>query len=355
MNQQNTMRMLTRIRLINWHYFSNETISVKGSFLLSGDNSSGKSTIMDAIQMVLTTNVKNFNQAANDKSKRNLKGYVRGKTGIEGQSYKIAHNKSTISYVALEFYEQSKKRYFVLGVKMDSPNEDAEIKKRWFCEEGSFDDFTFIEDGKPATDEQFKNNGRKIVLIRETYEAKDKFYRRMGNLGKGFSELIPKSIAFKPMDNIKQFITQYILPKEPVSVESLRENIRNLNEMQQLVTMTKKHVEQLQDIIQIHGQIHKNLREHKKIELLLAYADYEDNQIQICDLDEKMKVLTKQVENYDAEISTQKQFLQTERENLVGIQTEIATNGNGHLISSLEKDISNLKNNKGQYNRTLEI
>ena len=169
MNQQNTMRMLTRIRLINWHYFSNETISVKGSFLLSGDNSSGKSTIMDAIQMVLTTNVENFNQAANDKSKRNLKGYVRGKTGIEGQSYKIAHNKSTISYVALEFYEQSKKRYFVLGVKMDSLNEDAEIKKCWFCEEGSFDDFTFIEDGKPATDEQFKNNGKKIVLIRETY------------------------------------------------------------------------------------------------------------------------------------------------------------------------------------------
>lgn len=111
----------------------------------------------------------------------------------------------------------------------------------------------------------------------------------------------------------------------------------------------------MQDIIQIHGQIHRNLREHKKIELLLAYADYEDNQIQICDLDEKMKVFTKQVENYDAEISTQKQFLQTERENLVGIQTEIVTNGNGHLISSLEKDISNLKNNKGQYNRTLEI
>lgn len=89
--------------------------------------------------------------------------------------------------------------------------------------------------------------------------------------------------------------------------------------------------------------------------MLLAYADYEDNQIQICDLDEKVNVLTKQVENYDAEISTQKQFLQTERENLVGIQTGIVTNGNGHLISSLEKDISNLKNNKGQYNRTLEI
>ena len=355
MNQQNTMRMLTRIRLINWHYFSNETISVKGSFLLSGDNSSGKSTIMDAIQMVLTTSVRNFNQAANDKSKRNLKGYVRGKTGIEGQSYRIAANKSTISYVALEFYEQSKNRYFVLGAKMDSPNEDAEVRKRWFCEEGSLDDLTFIEDGKPATDEQFKNNGKKVALIRETYEAKDKFQRRMGNLGRGFSELIPKSIAFKPMDNIKQFITQYILPEEPISVESLRENIRNYNEMQQLVDMTRRQVEQLQGIIEMDEQIHKTLRDHKRIELLLAYADCEDKQIQIRDFAQKIDALNQQVGNYEAEISTRKQFLQAERENLVGIQTEIATNGNGHLISNLEKDIANLKNSKEQYGRTLEI
>ena len=43
-----TMKKLTRIKLVNWHYFGNETIDVNGSFLLSGENASGKSTFIKA-------------------------------------------------------------------------------------------------------------------------------------------------------------------------------------------------------------------------------------------------------------------------------------------------------------------
>ena len=74
------MKKLCRIRLINWHYFVNETISVNGSCLITGENTAGKSTILDAIQLVRTTNQRKFNTAANEKSNRNLKGYVRCKT-----------------------------------------------------------------------------------------------------------------------------------------------------------------------------------------------------------------------------------------------------------------------------------
>ena len=85
-----TMKKLTKIKLINWHYFQNETINVDGSFLLSGENASGKSTILDAIQLVLTTSAKSFNLATTvgeKRSKRDLKGYVRCKTGEEGNTY----------------------------------------------------------------------------------------------------------------------------------------------------------------------------------------------------------------------------------------------------------------------------
>jgi uncharacterized protein YPO0396 len=203
------MKRLTRIKLVNWHYFCNETIDVSGSFLISGENASGKSTVLDAIQLILTTNTRRFNPAANEKSKRDLKGYVRCKTGEEGNTY--VRKNSVISYVALEFYEENMKRSFVLGAKFDSPDEESSVKQMWFCEEGTLEDFSFIVDGKPATDEQFRKNGKKITPIRTTKEAKERFKRRLGNLEDTFFDMIPKSLAFKPMDNVKKFITQFCI------------------------------------------------------------------------------------------------------------------------------------------------
>jgi len=100
-----TKKILTRLKLIQWHYFDNETINFSSSNLFSGENGSGKSTIIDAIQLVLTTDTRHFNNAANAYSKRDVKSYVRGKTGEEGiTAYK--RNGNVISYIALEIYEE---------------------------------------------------------------------------------------------------------------------------------------------------------------------------------------------------------------------------------------------------------
>ena len=48
------MKKLTAIRLINWHAFQDELIHINNSVLLTGENGAGKSTILDAIQFVLT-------------------------------------------------------------------------------------------------------------------------------------------------------------------------------------------------------------------------------------------------------------------------------------------------------------
>ena len=37
-------KILTRVRLINWHFFENETVPIGGSTLVSGENTAGKST-----------------------------------------------------------------------------------------------------------------------------------------------------------------------------------------------------------------------------------------------------------------------------------------------------------------------
>ena len=73
------MKKLKKILLINWLYFSKELIEVGDINFLTGKNGAGKSTVIDALQIVLLgeTNSRNFNQAANEKSQRTLEGYLR--------------------------------------------------------------------------------------------------------------------------------------------------------------------------------------------------------------------------------------------------------------------------------------
>ena len=72
------MKKLKKILLINWLYFSKELIEVGDINFLTGKNGAGKSTVIDALQIVLLgeTNSRNFNQAANEKSQRTLEGYL---------------------------------------------------------------------------------------------------------------------------------------------------------------------------------------------------------------------------------------------------------------------------------------
>ena len=129
----NQKKILTRIQLVNWHYFENERISINGSTLISGENTAGKSTILDAIQLVLTTNTRRFNVAANEKGNRNLKGYVRCKVGNVGETY--LRKDVVPANVALEFYEEKGDRYFVMGVHMTSFDEESPVITKWYLEE----------------------------------------------------------------------------------------------------------------------------------------------------------------------------------------------------------------------------
>ena len=100
-----TAYTITRIRLINWHNFVDETIEVAngGHLFLLGDNGSGKTTVLDAIHYVLTAGENlEFNSAARVAGTRS--------GGRRSQGVVMRHNVETgslnpaggITYAALE-------------------------------------------------------------------------------------------------------------------------------------------------------------------------------------------------------------------------------------------------------------
>lgn len=247
------MKKINRIKLINWHYFVNETLNIKGSFLLAGENKSGKSTILDAIQYILTANSRNFNKSANENSKRDLKGYVRCKTGVDGKEY--LRTGSITSYIAIEFFDDNTCNYFVIGAKIDSPDEDSTLDVKWFILDNALDDITFMVGNRPAMDSEFRVNDKKIITIRTQTEMKSQIMRRLGNVNARFFELIPQSIAFKPMNNVKEFINRFILQEHKIDIKNLLSNIQHLDELNELMEKVSTQINQLNDILKVKDKI----------------------------------------------------------------------------------------------------
>ena len=359
-----TKKILTKLRLINWHYFSNETINLKNTNLFSGDNGAGKSTILDAIQLILTTNSRKFNLAVGAESKRSLKTYVRGKTGEEGSEY--IRKGAVISYIALEVYEESKQRYFVIGGKFDSPDLESEVKRKWFCEEGTLEQLSFIVDNKPAKDDQFKNNGKKITFIQQTTAAKEKFKHRLGHLQDNFFELLAKSIAFKPMKDVKSFVSQFILPEKNIDIDTLRENIRNLKEMQLLVEEVKKQVNDLEAIQKKYDDILHFDEQILVIDILIQIAEAEAKKASIADKTSQISLAEQRLMQDEKACDDLSEDIKSQTEHYADVLSALKSGETAQLINTIHTSIINkekdktilsgsIKNLKAQLNRIRSV
>lgn len=338
------MKKLCRIRLINWHYFANETINVSGSFLVSGENTAGKSTILDAIQLVLTTNNRKFNTAANEKSSRDLKGYVRCKTGNENSVY--IRNGSVITYVALEFYEEKTAKYFTLGVKIDSPDEESKLTTKWFREECKLEELSFLTGGRPSITEEFRRNDKKIQLISQISEAKARFGQRLGNLEDRFFDMIPKSLAFKPMDNVKDFINKFILSEKTIEVATLRNNIATLKELEDLMDNTKEKISELKIILSKNEDIILKDREIKTNEILIKKAEIEAKKLECEALEKSNHICEQNLINEQNNETTLKASLENERDRLTNLQVALGQNETTQLIKDTKHNIEMLEKDK---------
>ena len=313
------MKKLTRVKLINWHRFTNVLIDLENSVLISGENGAGKSTLLDAIQFVVTCSTNYFNKAAHENGKRKLTGYIRCKTGRENRPYERTGEIS--AHVALEFYEEKRQKYFIVGAVVDSASEGQEKTVRYLMDGERLEDGLFFQGKVPRSIAQFRaGNGKKIKTWCTTEkDAKQMIKNRFGRLEDKFFKLIPKAMAFRPIDDIKDFVYSYVLDEKEVNIDILRENVRTYQDLQRTLDKIKLRMGRLEKIEGFYRQVEDGTRKDRMYEYFLDRIEVDILEEEIRQLESAIVHDTYRLERWNKEITEaqkEKEERQAIRDNL---------------------------------------
>lgn len=305
------MKQLQKLLLTNWHYFPHEVLNFGQVNFLTGKNASGKTTIIDALQLLLLGDTTGhfFNKSASEKSSRSLKGYLRCEFGDkeDGTPLYLRNGRFT-SYVAGEFYDDILDSHFTIGIVFDS-FEDGSYDGRFFYFNGSLPENEFIDNRIPMDIKMLNlyllNNYSDVTFFPSNTAYREFIKVRLGNLSNNFFSLFKKAIPFTPITNIETFITEYICDvKNTIDVATMQENFRNYKKLEIEAEDLIKRVNVLQDIIEKYNiwqekqksvEIKRYIMERSNLYLLNSQEEginLKINDIKV-ELEETKKILEK--------------------------------------------------------------
>ena len=308
------MIKMTRLRLINWHNFQDDTIDFKNITYLLGVNAVGKTTIMDAIRYCLTTN-KDFNAAGNKKSGRTLLGSVHQKQRAEDSYLRPGH---TVSYIGVEFFDEGNRKKFVIIARVESetPKQDLKgVTQDWYITKPGYqlEDipfFTTVKEGKrPTSRDSFKLDNKGMDRASNQTDARKRICRILGigdsesPVGKKFNEVFHMGTSLEDIKDIREFIYTYILPEPEVNIEFLQKDMRELEHLQEILQEAQDRETLLEQINERIIEARERYAKVKVNELLVAYAEYQGNL-------EEQQENRQRIEQYQASIEVHKRKLE---------------------------------------------
>ena len=344
------MKNLTKIRLINWYTFHDETIDINQNSLISGQNGSGKSTLLDAIQFVLTGGGIKFNKAADEDSKRTLETYVRCKVSTDNKE--CLRDKDVTSYIVLEFFDNITNRRDIIGSVIEIPFGSKLTKIFFKISNQDISDGMFFANSSLKTLSQFKRNNE-VEIFETKSEIKSMIKAVLGLSSDKYFELMTKALAFKPITDLNDFVNSFLLTEKSLNLDKLNENINNFRELQELIECEEKKINELE-------KIEHDYEEYLMLEDIKKMYEWLRESSIIQKIDKELQTLLKErtkIENQERinqqllnKDENELNILRKERENFEKSQN---TNKDFDIYQTLQKDITklndHLKNIESKY------
>lgn len=368
-------KIFTRMCLNNWGGITHKILEFHEYVnLFSGKSGSGKSTVMDAIQVILygSFSPSFLNKAADDaKNRRSVLSYLRGEqkdgsANREGQDF--------CSEIVLELEDTGTGKAVCIGIAFEVRRGDSEIRKFvYFSHAGRMPEKGYLTDaGYPYSNQDIrrlveermreKDGGR--AEVNRIYPSREAYLNTLYDAilgyidGNRFGIMEKSAIALKMTNGTGQFIRDYMFPKsEGDTIETISEQLGAYRDIREKIDVLKKKIELLSTIEYSGQALQKTRADIIRAEAMIRCIDLED-------LKNRIAVMTDEKAGIEGELEAlQKQKAGVDRaceavENeLIGVSASLKASDLGSRqehLAELQKRSRMLSDNSAQWNKVVQ-
>ncbi|BBF43928.1 chromosome segregation protein SMC-like [Lachnospiraceae bacterium KM106-2] len=337
------MKELKRLLLIHWYKYDFELIDFDPINFLTGKTAAGKSTIIDALQLLILGDTTGtfFNKAANDKSNRTLKSYLYGENGDnEVGGYYYLRTERFTSYVAAEYEDTVSNRKFVTAFVADCFKDQIFSYKWLVINNSGFPEDNFINKSNSTPYELDKLRPYLMSWLhnKSAFEFCDtnKRYQQVtlgkfGQIKNKYRILFRKAVPFTPISDIEKFITESICDiKNNIDVEQMQNDIRQYRNLQRDAEQIGKRVEYLLDISEVNEKYESEREKEITQRYIIKRAEKEKELIE-------EKTLKDEIENNINKIEVNIELIQSIEKNLRKLNDEYEELNKEYWTSDIKK------------------
>ena len=329
--------VMKKVVLINWYGFSKVVIPYDDyATLLTGENESGKSTVLDAIRYAYIGDTV-FNRSSGS-SKRTIKSYTRCLTDPSSNKYARPADLYPVinTHIGLEFEDALNKRSFTLVTTIETNASDDTNPLRYIINLPIENiEFTEVTDGIERSRSAKEMSEIYSVPTYNTSDGVKMFMREIGlNLNDAsindYKIKLRNMMTYKAETRISTFMKNSVLEPKPVDLEKLKRakiNIDNINEDLQRI---KDEQDKLREIL-------KSFNEYNRLEYNITLNKLEEYFLKKRRLESRIKEEQTNIDKIEIELKDIKEN-----------QLPVADRNFNDALVALTQANANLKESKGE-------
>lgn len=349
-------KIFTGMCLNNWGGITHKVLEFHEYVnLFAGKSGSGKSTVMDAIQVILYGSFSPafLNKAADDaKNRRSVLGYLRGeqKDGTANRE-----GRDFCSTIVLEIEDTGTHQFTCVGMAFEVRKTDSEIRKfLYFSHSGRMpEDHYLSAGGYPYTNQEIRrlvaeraksdfNRGR--VDINRIYPSKEAYLNVLYDAilgyidGNRFITMEKSAIALKMTNGTGQFIRDYMFPKNTGDViEKISEQLGAYRDIKEKIEDMKRRIDLLSQVQEASQRRIAVGTDIVRAQAVIRCVDVEDLRNKIAAAEEEIdrtKQQQEKTEERKGRLQAQRSEIESE---LIQVQADLNSSDLGAKESRLQE------------------